>query len=280
MSDSKFSIFSPYPFLDLNIYQYGYEKCESLHSFGPSIRNHYLFHYILSGKGRLISEGEDGKDRYYDLKEGEGFLIFPNQITTYEADKDEPWEYVWVEFDGLIVKKAMSGAGLNRDHPIFVPEDSLSATNIRNILFDITAYSDDTPYKQIGHLYFLLDGLSKPIPTKQSFATDKLSDYYINELIHYIERYYDKDITVEDMAKHLNLSRSHVGKIFKEHTGKTPKEFLTEIRMRKAVQLLVTTQIPIGQIGPLVGFSNPLNFSRTFKRFYGVSPKAWRQTNK
>lgn len=49
----------------------------------------------------------DCTTKTYHLKSGEGFLIFPNQITTYIADKELPWEYVWIEFDGLRAKEAM-----------------------------------------------------------------------------------------------------------------------------------------------------------------------------
>ena len=60
MSDSIFHIFSDERFLDLTVYQYGYEKCDPLHSYGPFVRNHYLFHYIISGKGMLsVTEKDD-----------------------------------------------------------------------------------------------------------------------------------------------------------------------------------------------------------------------------
>ena len=53
MDKFAFHIFSDDRFMDLTLYQYGYEKCQPLHSFGPAVRNHYLFHYIVSGKGTL-----------------------------------------------------------------------------------------------------------------------------------------------------------------------------------------------------------------------------------
>ena len=55
MSQNTFSMFPNERFIDLNIYQFGYEQCSPLHSFGPFVRNHYLFHYIISGKGTLLS---------------------------------------------------------------------------------------------------------------------------------------------------------------------------------------------------------------------------------
>ena len=50
MGNILFSIFPNERFMDLTLYQYGYEACDPLHSFGPFVRNHYLFHYVISGK--------------------------------------------------------------------------------------------------------------------------------------------------------------------------------------------------------------------------------------
>ena len=106
----KFSVFQDERFVDLNLYQFGWERCEPLHSFGPHIRNHYLFHYIISGKGILHSNGNQ-----YQLQAGMGFLIVPNEVTTYLADEHDPWEYAWIEFDGLSVPGCLNHVGRNAD---------------------------------------------------------------------------------------------------------------------------------------------------------------------
>lgn len=49
-----FHVFSDDRFMDLTLYQYGYEKCRPLHSFGPSVRNHFLFHYIFPAKVHFL----------------------------------------------------------------------------------------------------------------------------------------------------------------------------------------------------------------------------------
>jgi hypothetical protein len=96
-----FTIFPSMNFVDLGLYQFGREDCAPAHSFGPAIRNHFLFHYILSGKGTLMWQDGKGKENITHLKAGQGFLISPGQITTYVADDRIPWEYCWLEFDGL-----------------------------------------------------------------------------------------------------------------------------------------------------------------------------------
>ena len=98
MSNTFFNIFPNENFIDLCMYQFGYEQCDPGHSFGPATRNHYLFHYILSGTGTLMADNANGDTQTYSVKSGQGFMIFPGQINTYIADEQLPWEYMWIEF--------------------------------------------------------------------------------------------------------------------------------------------------------------------------------------
>ena len=106
MSEYAFSIFPNDNFLDFRLFQYGWEQCEPLYSFGPYVRNHYLFHYVISGRGGLVSNDENGESRRYQLEPGQGFLICPGLVNTYTADEQQPWKYVWLEFDGLRLTQA------------------------------------------------------------------------------------------------------------------------------------------------------------------------------
>lgn len=76
MSTVSFSIFPNDNFIDLCLYQYGKEQCDPGHSFGPATRNHYLFHYVLSGTGTLMADNSKGITQTYSVKSGQGFLIF------------------------------------------------------------------------------------------------------------------------------------------------------------------------------------------------------------
>ena len=153
MSDSIFHIFSDERFLDLTVYQYGYEKCEPLHSYGPFVRNHYLFHYIISGKG-MLSVTEKDDNAVYHMEAHSGFLIEPGRINLYSADQKFPWEYVWVEFDGLRAKELMEEAVLSNDHPVFHPISDTAADKLRDEMLRLTQYPDNSrPLGIIGQLY-------------------------------------------------------------------------------------------------------------------------------
>ncbi|MGL5174696.1 MAG: AraC family ligand binding domain-containing protein, partial [Olsenella sp.] len=119
MHNITFATFPYAAFTDLTPYQYGREECESGHAFGPARRSHYLFHLILSGKGTLVADDENGNPVRYKLEGGQGFMLFPGQVTTYAADIDDPWRYTWIEFDGLRVKSALDAIGLSPSSPIY-----------------------------------------------------------------------------------------------------------------------------------------------------------------
>lgn len=280
MSEVKFSVFSHQPFIDLNLFQYGYEKCDPLHSYGPAKRNHFLFHYVISGKGVLRASNSDGVDQEYSIGENQGFLILPGQVTTYTADPLDPWEYAWVEFDGIIVNEVLMKAGLNQDNPIYYSKDSDLSEKIQKLLLGLSTSQEESPYKKIGQLYLLIDFITNSSSPSNYVKGEKMGDFYIKEISDYIERHYSEDITVEGMAEYLNLSRGYLNKLFKKYTGKSPKEFLTSYRMVKASHLLKTTQSNIKNIAESVGYTNQLHFSRAFKNYFGISPKMWRQINK
>ena len=280
MSDSIFHIFSDELFLDLTVYQYGYEKCEPLHSYGPFVRNHYLFHYVISGKGMLSVTEENGSS-VYQIGPRSGFLIDPGRINVYGADQKFPREYVWVEFDGLRARELMEEAGLSNDHPVFHPVSDTAADKLRDEMLRLTQYPDNSrPLGIIGQLYLIMDALIQGSSNKKRLQGGKLSRFYAQEALSFIEQNYTLPITVEDMANRCNLDRSYFGKVFKDMTGQSPQDFLIRYRMSKATTLLTSTSLSIGDISVQVGYPNQLHFSRAFRNIYGMSPRQYRQQNK
>ena len=90
MDDFFFSVFPSEELLDFRLFQGGWEQCAPLHSFGPFVRNYYLFHYVISGRGFLESTVKKGVTHCYDLEAGQGFMIFPGQITPTVPIKSNP----------------------------------------------------------------------------------------------------------------------------------------------------------------------------------------------
>lgn len=280
MNENVFHMFPNENFVDLSLIQFGREKCMPSHSFGPAKRNHYLFHYIIDGSGTLMADDSNGVTRTYRIDKNQGFMIFPNQITTYIADNDEPWEYIWIEFYGLRAKEAVDVTGLSCDRPIYNAQSEEFGRKMKEEMIYIIENRDLPSFNLIGHLYLFLDCLMRSAPKARVPKGSKLREFYVHEALSYIESNFQNDISVEDIAGVCGLNRSYFGKIFKDVIGRTPQEFLLNYRMIKAAELLKLSRLSIGDISVSVGYDNQLHFSRAFKKVYGISPRNWRNDNR
>ncbi len=273
----EFSTFEGGIFTDLVPYQYGREVCVPGHAFGPARRSHYLFHYIIEGSGSFTAINDAGEQRIYDLKAGEGFLIFPGQITTYVADLTSPWEYIWIEFDGSHVKSSLDRMGFSPAHPIYRATDPAVRSEMFDAMKNILSHRDSSPVYLVGCTYFFFDAFLRSAEPHRTTQPSRLHGFYIDSALGYIEKNYQHDVSVEDIARHIGLNRSYFGKIFKESMGVSPQQFLIGFRMEKACELLKLSSLSVGEVGRAVGYPNQLHFSRAFRNTYGTSPRTWRQ---
>lgn len=280
MSEVRFSIFKDEHYIDLTIMQYGFEQCKPLHLFGPYVRNNYLFHYIVSGKGILRANDEKDNMQEFLLEGGSGFIIEPGYVNTYMADEKEPWTYMWIEFAGLRARECVEAMGVSQLHPVYVPDTKEHGAEIEEKMRSFVFSDNQSSMGLIGQFYLLLDRMIQYSSTRRAPQDGKLSEFYAKEAIRYIETHYKEDVTVEDIAKNCQLERSYFGKIFKGVIGQSPQEFLVHYRMAKAAALLTTSDRQVSEIGTLVGYPNALHFSRAFKRVYQMSPREYRQIHR
>ena len=100
-------------FKDFHLCFCGFAECKPLHSYGPAARPNYILHYVMKGKG-IYQVGETK----YQLKEGQAFLIEPESLTFYQADKTDPWSYLWVGFGGTEAQRFVSQRLLLQSHAV------------------------------------------------------------------------------------------------------------------------------------------------------------------
>ena len=270
----KFHVFQDERFVDLNLYQYGWERTEPLHAYGPHKRDHYLFHFVISGKGTLYSN-----DTAYRIDHGHGFLILPDQTTTYVADEEDPWEYTWIEFDGLRVSESISLAGLSAAQPVYTPQNHEAGRLLQEQMMYIVNHPQDSPVRQIGQGFLFLDQLVQSSAARRMPSQRRLRDFYMKEALSFIEQNYQRDISIEEIAAFCGLNRSYFGKVFRDSMGESPQAFLLHYRMARAAQMLKETTLPIGTISTMVSYANQLHFSRAFKSVYGMAPRTYRQAH-
>jgi len=267
-------------YVDLSIVDYGFDECNPLHSYGPTIRGYYLFHYILSGKGRVYYFDEEGVSTVYHVKGGEGFMIWPGQIVRYIADENDPWTYTWVGFAGLKAQGFVAQTGLAEKHPIYAARSSDEERILGDKFIGIVNAPNSPPIEVIGQFYLFFSALIESSAARKKTPGDSLRAFYVNEAINYMELHYQERMTVDDIAAFCNLNRSYMGKIFKNELKTSPQDFLIRYRMSKACELMKTTDGAIGDICAMVGYPELFTFSRAFKKVMGESPREWRAKNK
>ena len=277
MEDGIFSLFPHESFFELTIYQFGHHKCQPGHMFGPAVRNHFLFHYVLSGKGTLMSNIDAGDYACYHISGGQGFLLWPGQTNTYYADDNEPWDYVWIEFDGLRAREFVTQSGLLFGNPVYTSQNAEECEKMKNELLYIVTHAQNQPLELMGHFYLFISALVSSSSRRMKSSQASLRDFYVSEAIAFIEQHYQRDISVASIAAFCNLNRSYLCKIFKAVLEITPQEFLIGYRMKMACELLKSGEHLIGEISAMVGYPNQLNFSRAFKRELGIPPSQWQR---
>ena len=201
----EFSTFEGGVFTDLMPYQYGREVCTPGHAFGPARRSHYLFHFILEGKGSLTATDEMGSATVHELHAGEGFLIFPGQITTYVADLDEPWEYIWIEFDGAHVKSNLDRLGFSPASPVYQAQDEERCEQMVDAMRSLLEHRSASQFYLVACAYLFFDAFLGSARPHRSGASSRLHSFYVDNALAYIEQNYQGDITVEDIARNAGL---------------------------------------------------------------------------
>ncbi|MBQ8526640.1 MAG: helix-turn-helix domain-containing protein [Clostridia bacterium] len=98
----------------------------------------------------------------------------------------------------------------------------------------------------------------------------------LNKAIEYMEEHFDKQVSLESVAKQVYVNPAYLSHIFKKHTGEHFTEYLTSMRINYAKQLLRDTEYKIYEIGKMVGFVDSCYFSTVFKKHEGISPNEYR----
>ncbi len=241
-------------FEEINPVSAGYERCRPGHFFGPCIREHYIIHYIQSGKGYYIRKNE-----CYTLSAGDLFLIRPTELCKYYADAVEPWTYIWIGFSGKKAVEFIETTAFQNNQCV------CHNPNAEHVFVEI----QNTKKDDICLEFFLC---SKIYEIFTLLYVDRRRNEYVEKAINYIHNNYGEKISVEQIAKLLSIDRRYLGRLFYSQTGMTPKEYLIDVRLQNAFKLLQTKDYTISEVAKLVGYDNYGSFFKVFKNKYGVSP--------
>lgn len=260
--------------LDLYPYYCGFEDCESGHFYGPAVRDHFLIHFILEGKG-YFQVGE----RIWHLGKGQGFLICPGIVTYYKADEKEPWVYTWVGFNGIGASPCLKRAGLSQENPVFTLHDGEELFETMRLMMETRHIRHTKDLRFTGLLYQLLSQLVEDLGSDA--PTDlpgEVREVYIQKALEYVQMNYSREMTIEEMAHYVGINRKYLSLIFKQVLHSSPQQYLIQYRMNQACALMKNPLLSIGEIAWSVGYKDPFLFSKMFRKTKGIPPRTHRRS--
>lgn len=259
--------------LPIAIYNSGIQQCAPGYTWGPGLRDHFLIHHVISGKGVFTVSGAT-----YPVCAGDTFLIYPSEMVSYTADRQEPWEYCWVGFQGAQAKLLLSQTPFSENTPVTRFENTQQIQDAILAIYDAVGSTPASELRAIGLLYVFLALL---VGQKQSAPfSDEPSLEYVENAVRFIAHNYSRAVDTTDIAGSVGISRSHLYRVFMKHLDTPPNEYLTRYRISRACELLERSSLPISAIAASVGYDDQLYFSRVFKKITGRPPSLYLRNEK
>ena len=251
----------------LTVFNTGVQRCEGSYSWGPGVRDHYLIHYVISGKGEYQAGG-----RTYALAAGDMFLTCPDENIFYQANAGDPWEYCWVGFHGTEAKLLLDQTDLSAERPVLRGVSPDAYKQMMRIYESRGSQPHQAAF-MTGALYQLLAALMRD----RRAPAARRGDDSVQQACEFITNNLAMPITVEDIAAHVGLSRSRLYRLFMDQMRMSPVQVLTQVRIRQACALLGRGDLSVKAVAASVGFENQLYFSRRFREIMGCSPTEFAQ---
>lgn len=140
-----------------------------------------------------------------------------------------------------------------------------------------------------NEIFEVFSSLKKTLDSECSSNKDKVFDIKVNDfkdlssydskiisfIKNYVKKHY-KDAKLEDIAEAVHMNSNYLSQFFKQKTGECFSSYLIKVKMNRAAELLNDIRYKTYEISEMVGYSNTKNFTRTFKSYYGKSPKEYR----
>lgn len=251
---------------------YRLQTVKKMPTWRPRGRLDYQLLYVVSGKTYFYFGDEERI-----VTAGHMVLFQPRQEQHYEYfGKDKP-EVYWVHFTGSNVKNILRQYEIPLDAPVFYSGVSaIYAYLFKEMINELQTCR--TGYEELLTMY-LRQILILVQRTRQEHRPSIST--HIQEEMEYARRYfnehYSEQISIEDYAESRNMSVSWFQRNFKQIVNHSPMQYILTIRMNNAASLLESTDYSMAEISTIVGYDNPLYFSRLFKKQKGVSPSEYRK---
>lgn len=265
-----------------------YQSSKGFNSGIRKLYDHY-FLYVHSGKGKFIVNNKE-----YNLISGNLVFCPPNVENQIIADRLDPFVLTGINFDFTDhyldfdyiypINKELFDEKNITEYVMFTDFDGfhelLNLQNdekLRQLLLDmIHIFEAKKKYWKV-HLNGLLKTFIARVvehTSQQDFDLSSVNRY--DEILDYISSHYNSEITNQEIARQFHYNPDYINKIIFSYTGLTIKQYIIDLRIRKAINLLINSNMTINEISDEVGCSSTNYFSKLFKKKTGFSPALFR----
>lgn len=269
----------------LRINSCGTYRFDTQSPFHENIRPHgredYQLIYVASGQAYVRTPQElssQAKEQEHTVPAGNMILYLPGQPQHYYYRPQDCPEIYWIHFTGYEVPYLLATHGCNPvQAPFIIPCGTLPEYQklVIQMIQELQVMRPD--FQELLVLLFrqLLVFISRH--QKEGTIKDKRLQAQIRQAVLYFHENFAAPIVVEEYAQSCHMSTCWFIRSFKQQMGTPPLKYLTSIRLNRARDLLESTEYTITEISRMVGFENPLYFSRIFSKQMGQSPSAYRK---
>ncbi len=232
----------------------------------------YLFMLVMDGTGKLMYRGKE-----YIVRAGE--CIFIDCTNEYShTPQDERWSLKWVHFSGGNVRELYENYLQNGGRPSFKTSKFLAYSDLLAEIFRIASeddgFSDMMLYEKLVSLLVMLTEESR-LQEQQDELERSIRD--MTPIKQYLDTNYKEKISLDALAEAFYVNKFYMTRIFKKKYGVSIVNYLTQVRITRAKQLLRFTDMPIESISQECGMSDANYFSRVFRKVEGTSPGEFRK---
>lgn len=207
----------------------------------------------------------------FTLKPGMVLVYYPNTPYHQHFDGKGTISYYWIHFTGSHATELMERFQLTNKKILNIGVHSQIINLFQKVATEIMCREPDFVFATATYLQQILVTIKRFENPTASISAKKLKKSL--EMLH---NNYNKILSVHELAELEGLSDSRYRVLFRNVTGISPKQYLTDIRIRHACELLCQTTLKVSQIAPMVGYDDLLYFDRIFKKATNMTPTQYR----